>query len=214
MSSLKKKNEMLIVFGGSFNPFSKAHGTLINLLKRRFKEAKIILLPSSDVFMIEKKHFQKEDILPLKTRLNNLKIFEKRNKRVKIDLVEINNPAFKTYDSLTYLKKRYQDKEIFFALGSEKLSNLEKWYKIDELLLKNFKFIILKRDDKDFLTFNTSSDIYLKYPNSFIFFNYHAKLKNISSTKIRELINEDDYKDLNELTYQYVIKELLKIKKL
>ena len=214
MSSLKTKNEMLIVFGGSFNPFSKAHGTLINLLKRRFKEAQIILLPSSDLFMIEKKHFQKEDILPLKTRLNNLKIFEKRNKRVKIDLVEINNPAFKTYDSLTYLKKRYQDKEIFFALGSEKLSNLEKWYKIDELLLKNFKFIILKRDDKDFLTFNTSSDIYLKYPNSFIFFNYHAKLKNISSTKIRELINEDDYKDLNELTYQYVIKELLKIKKL
>lgn len=213
MSSLKKKNEMLIVFGGSFNPFSKAHGTLINLLKRRFKEAQIILLPSSDRFMIEKKHFQKEDILPLKTRLNILKIFEKRNKRVKIYLVEINNPAFKTYDSLTYLKKRYQDKEIFFALGSEKLSNLEKWYKIDELL-KNFKFIILKRGDEDFLTFNTSSDIYLKYPNSFIFFNYHAKLKNISSTKIRELINEDDYKDLNELTYQYVIKELLKIKKL
>lgn len=213
MSKSKKKQEMLIVFGGSFNPFSKAHGTLINLLKRRFKEAKIILLPSSDEFMIEKKHFEKEDILPLKTRLNILKIFEKRNKRVIIDLVEINNPAFKTYDSLTYLKKKYPDEEIFFALGSEKLVNLEKWYKIDELL-KNFKFIILKRDDKDFLTFNTSSDIYLKYPHSFVFFNYNAKLKNISSTKIRELINEDDYKDLNELTYQYVIKELLKIKKL
>ena len=145
-------------------------------------------------------------------RLNILKIFEKRNKRVKIDLVEINNPTFKTYDSLTYLKKKYQDKEIFFALGSEKLSDLEKWYKIDELL-KNFKFIILKRGEEDFSSFNTSSNIYLKYSNSFVFFNYHANLKNISSNKIRELINEDDYKDLNELTYQYVIKELLKIKK-
>lgn len=213
MSKSKKKQEILIVFGGSFNPFSKAHGTLINLLKRRFKESKIILLPSSDEFMIEKKHFEKEDILPLKIRLNILKIFKKRNKRVEIDLAEINNPAFRTYDSLTFLKKKYQDKEIFFALGSEKLANLEKWYKIDELL-KNFKFIVLKRGDEDFLAFNKSSTIYLKYPNSFIFFNYHANLKNISSTKIRELINEDDYKDLNELTYQYVIKELLKIKKL
>lgn len=213
MSNSKKKQEMLIVFGGSFNPFSKAHGTIINLLKRRFKEAKIILLPSSDEFMIEKKHFEKEDILPLKIRLNILKIFKKRNKRVEIDLAEINNPTFKTYDSLTYLKKKYPDKEIFFALGSEKLANLEKWYKIDELL-KNFKFIVLKRGDEDFLAFNRLSNIYLKYPNSFIFFNYQTNLKNISSTKIRELINEDDYKDLNELTYQYVIKELLKIKKL
>lgn len=176
MSKSKKKQEILIVFGGSFNPFSKAHGILINLLKRRFKEAKIILLPSSDEFMIEKKHFEKEDILPLKIRLNILKIFKKRNKRVEIDLAEINNPTFKTYDSLIYLKKKYPDKEIFFALGSEKLANLEKWYKIDELL-KNFKFIILKRGDEDFSAFNRSSNLYLKYPNSFIFFNYHANLK-------------------------------------
>ena len=164
-------------------------------------------------YLWSRKKFSKRIYLAFKSEIKYTWIFEKRNKRVKIDLVKINNPTFKTYDSLTYLKKKYQDKEIFFALGSEKLSNLERSDKIDELL-KNFKFIILKRAEEDFSSFNTSSDIYLKYPNSFVFFNYHANLKNISSTKIRELINEDDYKDLNELTYQYVIKELLKIKKL
>ena len=39
------KKEKIIVFGGSFNPLSKAHGDLIHLLINNYKPDRFILLP-------------------------------------------------------------------------------------------------------------------------------------------------------------------------
>ena len=204
------KKEKIIVFGGSFNPLSKAHGDLIHLLINNYKPDRFILLPSSDEFIKEKKHFQEEDIIPLNKRLKILKEFNKRNRKVEIELIEINNPTYKTYDSLMFLKNKYKDSDIYFALGSEKLTNLHNRYKIDELL-KYFKFIVLKRSEVSESVNNLNrEEIVLNNKSSFIFFNFKKDLHDISSTKIRELIKNKDYKALNRFTYKYVINELLK----
>ncbi len=204
------KKEKIIVFGGSFNPLSKAHGDLIHLLINNYKPDRFILLPSSDEFIKEKKHFQEEDIIPLNKRLKILKEFNKRNRKIEIELIEVNNPTFKTYDSLMFLKNKYKDSDIYFALGSEKLINLHNRYKIDELL-KYFKFIVLKRSEVSELVNNLNrEEIVLNNKSSFIFFNFKKDLHDISSTKIRELIKNKDYKALNRFTYKYVINELLK----
>ena len=204
------KKEKIIVFGGSFNPLSKAHGDLIHLLINNYKPDRFIVLPSSDEFIKEKKHFQEEDIIPLNKRLKILKEFNKRNRKIEIELIEINNPSFKTYDSLMFLKNKYKDSDIYFALGSEKLTNLHKGYKINELL-KYFKLIVLKRSAVSESVNNLNrEEIVLNNKSSFIFFNFKKDLHDISSTKIRELIKNKDYKALNRFTYKYVINELLK----
>ena len=204
------KKEKIIVFGGSFNPLSKAHGDLIHLLINNYKPDRFILLPSSDEFIKEKKHFQAEDIIPLNKRLKILKEFNKRNRKIEIELIEINNPTFKTYDSLMFLKNKYKDSDIYFALGSEKLINLHNRYKINELF-KYFKFIVLKRSGVSESVNNSNrEEIVLNNKSSFIFFNFKKDLHDISSTKIRELIKNKDYKALNRFTYKYVINELLK----
>ena len=204
------KKEKIIVFGGSFNPLSKAHGDLIHLLINNYKPDRFILLPSSDEFIKEKKHFQEEDIIPLNKRLKILNEFNKRNRKIEIELIEINNPTFKTYDSLMFLKNKYKDSDIYFALGSEKLINLHNRYKIDELL-KYFKFIVLNRSEVSESVNNLNrEEIVLNNKSSFIFFNFKKDLHDISSTKIRELIKDKDYKALNRFTYKYVINELLK----
>ena len=204
------KKEKIIVFGGSFNPLSKAHGDLIHLLINNYKPDRFILLPSSDEFIKEKKHFQEEDIIPLNKRLKILKEFNKRNRKIEIELIEINNPTFKTYDSLMFLKNKYKDSDIYFALGSEKLINLHNRYKINELL-KSFKFIVLKRSEVSGSVNNLNrEEIVLNNKSSFIFFNFKKDLHDISSTKIRELIKNKDYKALNRFTYKYAINELLK----
>ena len=204
------KKEKIIVFGGSFNPLSTAHGDLIHLLINHYKPDRFILLPSSDEFIKEKKHFQEEDIIPLNKRLKILKEFNKRNRKIEIELIEINNPTFKTYDSLMFLKNKCKDSDIYFALGSEKLINLHNRYKIDELL-KYFKFIVLKRSEVSESVNNLNrEEIVLNNKSSFIFFNFKKDLHDISSTKIRELMKDKDYKALNRFTYKYVINELLK----
>lgn len=109
-----------------------------------------------------------------------------------------------------FLKNKYKDSDIYFALGSEKLINLHNWYKINELL-KYFKFIVLKRSEASESVNNLSrEEIVLNNKSSFIFFNFKKDLHDISSTKIRELIKNKDYKVLNRFTYKYVINELLK----
>lgn len=204
------KKEKIIVFGGSFNPLSKAHGDLIHLLINNYKPDRLIVLPSSDEFIKEKKHFQEEDIISLNKRLKILKEFNKRNRKIEIELIEINNSTFKTYDSLMLLKNKYKNSDIYFALGSEKITNLHNWYKIDELL-KDFKFIVLKRNEKDELGNNLNKEeIVVKNKSSFVFFNFRKDLHDISSTKIRELIKNKDYEALNRFTYKFVINELLK----
>ena len=204
------KKEKIIVFGGSFNPLSTAHGDLIHLLINHYKPDRFILLPSSNEFIKEKKHFQEEDIIPLNKRLKILNEFNKRNRKIEIELIEINNPTFKTYDSLMFLKNKYKDSDIYFALGSEKLINLHNRYKIDELL-KYFKFIVLKRSEVSESVNNLNrEEIILNNKSSFIFFNFKKDLHDISSTKIRELMKDKDYKALNRFTYKYVINELLK----
>ena len=204
------KKEKIIVFGGSFNPLSKAHGDLIHLLINTYKPDRFILLPSSDEFIKEKKHFQKEDIISLNKRLKILNEFNKRNRKIEIELIEINNPTFKTYDSLMFLKDKYKNSDIYFALGSEKLINLHNRYKINELL-KYFKFIVLKRSEVSESVNNLNrEEIVLNNKSSFIFFNFKKDLHDISSTKIRELIKNKDYKALNRFTYKFVINELLK----
>lgn len=204
------KKEKIIVFGGSFNPLSKAHGDLIHLLINNYKPNRFIVLPSSNEFIKEKKHFQEEDIIPLNKRLKILNEFNKRNRKIEIELIEINNPTFKTYDSLMFLKNKYKDSDIYFALGSEKLTNLHNRYKIDELL-KYFKFIVLKRSEVSESVNNLNrEEIVLNNKSSFIFFNFKKDLHDISSTKIRELMKDKDYKALNRFTYKYVINELLK----
>lgn len=204
------KKEKIIVFGGSFNPLSKAHGDLIHLLISNYKPDRLIVLPSSDEFIKDKKHFKEEDIIPLNKRLKILKEFNKRHRKIEIELIEINNPTFKTYDSLMFLKKKYKNSDIYFALGSEKITNLHNWYKIDELL-KDFKFIVLKRSEiKETENNLNKEEIVVKNKSSFIFFNFKKDLHDISSTKIRELIKNKDYKALNRFTYKFVINELLK----
>lgn len=204
------KKEKIIVFGGSFNPLSKAHGDLIHLLISNYKPNRFIVLPSSDEFIKDKKHFQDENIIPLNKRLKILNEFKKRNRKIEIELIEINNSTFKTYDSLMYLQNKYEDSDIYFALGSEKINNLHNWYKIDELP-KHFKFIVLKRNEVSESENNLyKEEIVVKNKNSFIFFNFRKDLHDISSTKIRELIKNKDYEALKRFTYKYVINELLK----
>lgn len=199
---------MIIVFGGSFNPLSIAHGKLIEFLLKDEKVDKLIILPTSDKFLIEKKGLKEEDIIPLNKRIEILKKFIQEHPKIELDLVEIDNPNYRTYDSLTYLKWKYPGEEIVFTIGSEKIKNLHKWFNIEDIL-KSFKFIVLKRSEEDIEKIE-NDEFFIKHKCSFIFLDYHYDFHNVSSTKIRKLVKKKDIKSLKELTYQYVIYELIK----
>lgn len=200
-------SKKIIVFGGTFNPLSRAHGELIKYLIKHFKADKGILLPTNDFFLHSWKHFENESILPLALRLKILEEFKKRNQKVEIELTEVNGLTFKSYDSLMYLKDKYPNEEIMFAFGSEKLNELYKWYRIEDLL-KNFKIVLIRRHFDNIDDVFNENDFIKSHKSSFVIVHSKDKLQNISSTIIREEIKNKNTKALYKLTYNYVVKIL------
>lgn len=197
----------IVVFGGTFNPLTKAHGQILTQVGKKLDATKLIFVPTNCSFLKSWKNFSSNQILSTKLRLQILEEFKKHHKNVDISKVEIDNISSKTYTTLKYLKQENPDSNIYFIMGSEKLNELNKWYKIDDLL-KEFKIVIVKRNNDDISSLIKDNQYYNKYKDSFIFYSSKKEYQDISSTKVRELLNLKDYDNLNKYTYNYVIKIL------
>ena len=198
------ENKQILIFGGTFNPLSRAHGDLIRYLKRIFKPEKVIILPTGNGFFHSRKHFDENSILPLDLRLKILNEYKKRNKNIEIELIEVEGITSKTYDSLNYLQSKYPDYELLFCFGTEKADELVRWYKIEELLEK-YRIVLIRRNFDDFRNLFTGNEFLKKHKEDFILVDSKDDLQDISSTKIREAIKNKDINELKKLTYVYVI---------
>ena len=177
----------VLIFGGSFNPLTFAHISVAKSLYKNLSIDKLIFLPTSTNFIKNIKKYNQKDIIEENKRiflLNELVNNVKKEFNFELSLLEINNPNFKTFDSLMYFKnKYYQNDVIYFAMGDEKLSSFYKWSKAKEIL-ENFKIVIIKRVGIDFDLFYKNK-LYKEYKNQFIFFDPNLELSNISSTNVR-----------------------------
>lgn len=198
------ENKQILIFGGTFNPLSRAHGDLIRYLKRIFKPEKVIILPTGNGFFHSRKHFDENSILPLDLRLKILNEYKKRNKNIEIELIEVEGITSKTYDSLNYLQSKYPDYELLFCFGTEKADELVRWYKIEELLEK-YRIVLIRRNFDDFENLFMGNEFLKKHKEDFILVDSKDDLQDISSTKIREAIKNKDINELKKLTYVYVI---------
>lgn len=201
------KNESVVVLGGTFNPFSKAHGYVIKAAGKFLNTKNMILLPTGDNFLVDWKSYDKKDIVPIKTRIKILEEFKRRNKNIEIEYCEVNKETSKTLDSLELIQNKHPNATIYFILGNEKTEDFERWYKVEEIL-KKYKILMFSRDfDLDYRVFK-GTNLYKNNSEAFIFKKEHNKFNDISSTKIREAINNKDKEALRKMTYNYVIKIL------
>lgn len=194
----------IVVLGGTFNPLSKAHGELIKYLVDYFDAFKGILLPTNDNFFHSWKHFKDKSILPINLRLKILNEFVKRNQNIEIELLEVEGKSKKTYTSLKFLSEKYPDNEILFAFGSEKVEELSRRYRIEDIL-NEYKIILIRRNHDNLNYLLENDDFLKKHKSSFIPLNFEDGLQDISSTKIRDALNNKNEEELKKLTYNYVI---------
>lgn len=182
---------MVLVYGGSFNPPTKAHEMILTKLIDTFNPKKVIIVPVGDAYG------WKHNLISFFHRYNMLNLTIKNYKNVEISSIE-NSTDFKgTFYTLNQLSLDNED--IYFVLGTDHLETFSKWIDYDKLLL-NYGFIIINRSD---------------YPLDLSLFDqYHTKYhimpfdSEISSSKIRLNI-EDSQNDLSRLVYQYIKKNRL-----
>jgi nicotinate-nucleotide adenylyltransferase len=181
------------LFGGSFNPIHNAHLEIINKILDKKIVDKIWIIPCN-------KHAFGKNLEKNWHRVNMINLAIKNNPKIKLDRTELNsNSKSYTIKTLKKLKKKYNH-EFFLIVGSDILIEIKKWYD-SKSLLKETKFIIIKRRD-----YSLKEIKGLKIYKTLI-----KKLSNISSSIIRKNIleNKSIKKMVLKKVENYIIKNNL-----
>ena len=119
--NLKKK---IGILGGTFDPSHIGHIKISLEAKRKFKINKI-------VWAITKKNpFKEKSLLSLNKRIEIAKKICSKYKFIEVDFFEKKIKSNKTIKLLNYLKKKYNNSEIYFLMGADNLISFHKWQKL------------------------------------------------------------------------------------
>jgi len=181
--------QMIIVFGGSFNPPTKAHYNMIKTLQTRFAKARIILLPVGD-------HYPKEGLSDFNHRYDMTKLMTEKFEDVSISDLE-NQPNYQgTYHSLNQIKREENEEDIAFVIGSDHLIRLKYWINYQKLL-EEYPLIVMYR--KGHLSFSEAEKLYEKTKHKFIYIDFEY---DTSSSLVRnDLMANKDQLDPEVLDY-------------
>lgn len=182
---------MHIVYGGAFNPPTKAHLEVYHQIKAVVDVDSFTYLPVSSAYT-------KSDLASNYHRLNMLKLLTEDHDDIMISDLEMHDSNFLgTYQSLIRLSD-HQQEETAFVVGADNLPNMKDW-KHAESLLSEFKIIVLNRDNKNLQTIIEKDSILNKHKQNFIIVqNFN---QNMSSTEFRKTF---DHTLLTDKVYTYI----------
>lgn len=183
---------MKVIFGGAFNPVTKAHTNVYHYVMNQVEASEFIYLPVSNAYT-------KSELASDYHRLEMLKLAIKDLEKARVSELELEDSDFLgTYQSLI----RFYDKEeeqIAFVIGADNLLNMESWINI-EGILSEFKVVVLGRNGIDIMAEINRKEVLKKYADSFIILKDFEV--DISSTLFRETF---DKSKVDPLVFEYVI---------
>ena len=166
------------IFGGSFNQPHKMHYDIaINLLEKHYVD-KIIYVPTG-------KLYNKKNLESNYDRYKMLKLMVQNISNVLVSNYEFGALKY-TYQTLNYFHRKYPNDEIYFICGSDNLKTFNTWMRY-KYILNNYKLLVIKRNDDNI---DEIINRFQKFKNNIVIANIN--LNNISSTKIRDLLNKGE----------------------
>ncbi len=183
---------MKVIFGGAFNPVTKAHTDVYHRVMKDIDASEFIYLPVSSAYT-------KRDLASNYHRLEMLKLaISPLDKAVVSELELEDNDFLGTYQSLIRFYDK-EEEELAFIIGADNILDMETWINI-EGILSEFKVIVLPRNNIDIYTKINEKDVLKKHRKSFIIlkdFNV-----DISSTQFR---NTWDKNQVDPNVFDYII---------
>lgn len=204
-------NDSAVLVMGTFNPITNAHINMGKVAYEYFnsnnEDVDIIYIPNNFSFISNWKYIDKEDkIFTNESRLKLLHEVLDSNSNFIINIVESTQVVDgKTYNTVDYMKYLGY-KNIYIAMGTDKLPELEKWYRINDILSEN-KILLFDRGED---TLDSLNIPFLKsYRDRFIEFNSNNNLKYVSSSNVRDAFYNnklDNVKDAIPIeVYNYLL---------
>lgn len=132
----------LAMFGGSFDPVHNDHIALCKAMINSFNLDKVVVFPASCSPF--KQGTQTEDY----HRLNMCRLAFENINRVEVSDFEINKGGKSyTVDTLTFLKEKYNDCELFLITGADAFLTLSSWYKSEDIFRLAHILAMVRGDD-------------------------------------------------------------------
>lgn len=190
----------LCLFTGAFNPCTIAHYHMIDSAMNTKRFDYIVFAISNQKFLDKKQKRLKDFAYSEQQRLEMILAMTYKCPNVLIFGVEQGY----TYEVLKATKEKYQCDSLYFALGSDKLQEINRWGFHDKLLIE-FCFYILQRKDSLTEIQRKCQDLFFK--TDYIIGKDNETYKDISATSVRNKIkNNQDFKDLVvEEVYQLLL---------
>ena len=166
------------IFGGSFNPPHNMHKNIaLNLIKNKYLD-KVIYVPTGN-------KYNKRGLVNQNDRYNMVRLMIEDYDKLGVSNYEFNKLTY-TYETLDYFKNIYKNDEIYFICGSDNLKEITSWKRYN-YILKNYKIIVIKRNNDDI---DKIINKLLIYSKNIIYVN---DIENsVSSTLIRENLNRNN----------------------
>ena len=147
------------LFFGSFNPIHNGHLMVASFVANHsdLKQVWLVVSPQNPLK-------PKGSLLNEYDRLHLAKLAIEEDTQLKVSDIEFSlpKPSY-TIDTLTYLQEKYPQHEFSVIMGADSFQNLPKW-KNFEALVKNYKFIVYRRDGFDITNDYGASVIILDAP--------------------------------------------------
>lgn len=188
------------IFGGTFNPIHNMHIVIAEKARDQLKLDKLIFITSADP-----PHKYDNGIVSASLRHEMVKLAIAERPYFEASDMEITRQGKSyTFYTLTALKQKHPDDELFFIVGGDSLAYLHKWYRADEFM-SLCTFAVFPRNGDSGETLTMECD-WLKS-------NYGTKTVildavpvDVSSTDVRQRLCDGIYEniDVPEAVLQYI----------
>lgn len=144
-------------FGGSFDPPHIAHELIVKKALKKLDIDKLIVMPS---FL---NPFKIRSVATPEMRLGWMKeVFKGMDKVIVDDFESRQGKPTPSFESILYLKKKFNPSHIYLIIGADNLPKLHRWDRYDELA-REVEFVIATRGDikidKKYKILNLKEDI-------------------------------------------------------
>ncbi len=171
-----RKEKLIGIFGGSFDPPHHGHLKVANNCIKKIKLDNLFWV------LTKKNPFKPKALLNIKERLRMCKKLTKKSKKIKVKFIDHIINSSRTIKIIRYLKKRNKNCRFFLIIGSDSLINFHRW-KSSKKIIKMTTLVIYPRAGFENKAKNSVILRELNKKNS-IFLK--CRKVNISSSKLRK----------------------------
>lgn len=177
-------------FGGSFNPPTYAHINIAKMSIEKFNLDAVYFVPVGNLY-------NKLSLIDEDYRYKMLELI--CDDKIKVESIELGRKEpLNTLQAFELIEQKYKNTENYYIMGADNFEKLPTWKNAKELI-ENYKYIIFERNGSNSKSLIDTQELLKQNRDNFNFLNVE-QYSNVSSGIIRELIQNENYKECEEYT--------------